>query len=431
MAGQISQFPTLVNNAIPGVNNTSYFTIPEGAAQSWLTTETSAQQVATGTAAWAYLGWILNLASAPGVGTFWTFILRVNGLDTPAQIQISGTNTTGSWTGSVTINPGDLISVRAITTNSAAAFAYCAWTMKRQAAGTNETFMMSGTTNTVAANTTHYSPLMPIGLPSTFEEAEMYPHPIPGTIKLLYVTTDGVPGGTGLTVTLRTATQTPAGTAISPSSTALTCTVGAAATTATDLTHSVTVVAGQRLDWQVVNSAGGNAVRAHISAVFAPTDGTSCVMLQGVGEGNGVSQFCWGGTAPQATEAASAVPHFAATFQNMYCIVETNNVTNTAIGAGETGTWTLRNSTTTTDTTLTTTVTGSGTSGNNMQSDLTDTVTIVDGTLMNLHLSNTSAAAVGFRWGYAMSMNQGGGTPFVDAYTSDVAIGVSRRVVSY
>jgi hypothetical protein len=90
---------------------------PTGAGLSG--TETSVNALLAVAATLATLR--ISLVTAPGASKSRTFTVRKNGVATSAVVTISGTDTTGSWSGSVDFAAGDLISLESVPTGTPAA----------------------------------------------------------------------------------------------------------------------------------------------------------------------------------------------------------------------------------------------------------------------------------------------------------------------
>ena len=108
---------------------------------------------------------------------------------------------------------------------------------------------------------TGYCPLNPaFSSYSATESQVQQPQPVAATINNLYVTLQADPGNTNtVKITGR----------VAGSSSSLTCTItgnGSTATSCNDTTHSMSVTAGQLIDWQIVTTGISTATDAYISA---------------------------------------------------------------------------------------------------------------------------------------------------------------------
>jgi hypothetical protein len=419
--GQISQEPVLVRTITSYAGGSTYYTGIEGGGPA-TTTESTLENYLGGSGNWALEGLLFAVENAPGAGQSITLTVRTGAYgalsNTSATLTISGTNTvaTSPWTGNVTMTPGQWSSV-SITGSASAANPGSFWfNTKRQCAGTSETlwqahdtpaFSTSGSTTYCTAN---------VGGSFTNEDSESTICPISGVVSDLRVGTTGVPGGaTGIVVSLRLASQATPGTVLPFATKLLSCTVGPAATSASDLSggHAISVTAGQSVDWLIDMTGAANTVGVSIAAIFSPADNASCMMLYGVPENASPTNVLNFDAAPLTTLALEYVqnaPLWACTIKSLYVVAETSACTNTGMANAETATMSIRTGSTSgalTTSALAKTITSTGTNvGTNIGSDTTHTVAVTTGQYLSQLFANTSASAVQFRWGYMLTMTQ-------------------------
>jgi hypothetical protein len=101
--------------------------------------------------------WTVNVVTAPGVGQSLTFTIRKNGAATSAQVVISGTNTSGTWQGSVCFAAGDLISVQVVTTAGITNSTNVYWTIWYNTPG-NYYLILAGDNAAPSGAGTYYYP---------------------------------------------------------------------------------------------------------------------------------------------------------------------------------------------------------------------------------------------------------------------------------
>lgn len=113
----------------------------------------------------------------------------------------------------------------------------------------------------ITAGVTTYCGFGGVAAYSATETDVKFPCPVAGTVKALYATADGSPGGSETfvyTVRKNGVDQT------------LTCTTSAAGLTSNDTTHSFTVAAGDVLSMKIVTS-GGASTRKHMASYLLVT----------------------------------------------------------------------------------------------------------------------------------------------------------------
>lgn len=120
--------------------------------------------------------------------------------------------------------------------------------------------ILGGNIGSIAATNTLYSGF---GFNSSATEADMlFPIPAAGTVKSLYAMANGAAGGSqSWVITVRK----------NGVDTALTCTMSDPAVTASDVTHSFTVVAGDQISIKTVASAGATTRKLAMTCLFVTT----------------------------------------------------------------------------------------------------------------------------------------------------------------
>lgn len=289
--------------------------------------------------------WTITLITPPGGTAFWTFSIFVNGSlpGSPLQIIIGGSALTGTAVGSITVNPGDVLTVQCVPLGTPTAMTALFWDSKRVgSSGQPLTTALAGGTN-IAANTSRY--LSPTwggsqAVPDEFTEPKRFP--TAGTLSNLYVALSNDPGGVlqSLAVTLRQNSWN-GSTFAGAASTALTTTINTGSTAGHDTTHTVTVAAGDIIDFLVVNSLTGVTNHVFVGYMFTPTTtGESVIMAEsfpGQASGAGRTVYNWGETNVSTTLSLQQVPfHFACSIYNLYTIISsTSSTAYTAPASGQ------------------------------------------------------------------------------------------------
>lgn len=178
------------------------------------------------------------LETAPGSGKSWTYTLYKNSVATALTVTISDAVTSASdTTNTVSFVAGDLLAWAAIPTNTPDVptnlLISCAVT------GSNkQSFFTGGDSGTISNSVDSYHGMWAAGTWSSTESTYSTLMPTSGTIDRLYVALNNTPGGAA-TYTFTVYKN--------GSPTAVTCTVTSAATTASDLSNSVTFSAGDTI----------------------------------------------------------------------------------------------------------------------------------------------------------------------------------------
>ena len=144
--------------------------------------------------------WRIILGTAPGAGKSRTYTLRINGTSSGYNVTISNTDTTGENTGSVTVFPGDFISVRSSLSGGPAGSS-TRWSSLFTPNTANVSLMMGGVGNGfISASSNTVAHLAANGGPVLISTSEHLVEQViatPGTIKNLYIHTPGLGFGTG------------------------------------------------------------------------------------------------------------------------------------------------------------------------------------------------------------------------------------------
>lgn len=223
-----------------------------------------------------------NVSVAPGVGTSVVFTLIKNGSATSLVVTISGTNTSATNTTTrVSLAQGDLACWQvSITGSPAASFMGLSCVLNGQVPG--YTTMVFGASAASSTGATQYIALFG-NAPSGTEASTTVVSPIAGTLDRLYVNLSTAPtAGKSYAFTLRNNTA----------NTALTTTVSDASTSNSDLTHSVSISAGDLLAISIVPSGTPTASFAQFSMRLNPiVDGESPVFGRGFNLTNSAATY--------------------------------------------------------------------------------------------------------------------------------------------
>lgn len=199
--------------------------------------------------------------TATGTGTS-VLTLMVNGSATAATCTIAANGSTASATGlSVAVAAGDTISIRIQNNNGATIRQYsAAWVLQPTTAGES---MVWGGPFTYGTNNFYCSPVCPSGyVPNGTYNIVAAVMPCAGTLDHLYVRmTANIAAAKTMTVTLYK----------NGSSTGLTVTINAGASTGSDLTNSVVVAAGDTFAWIGTHTDAFPNVKFSVGCRFVPS----------------------------------------------------------------------------------------------------------------------------------------------------------------
>lgn len=397
MSGQIVQFPALYSTS-PSTTVTNYGS-PLGGGPPTATTENTVWQVVGGASARTLSKWQIKIVTAPGAGKQYLYTIRISpggGIggfaDTAAAITIANTNTSGSWTGSITLNPGDWWSLSIVPTGTPAATGNTGLDYYFTMATSRLTFIPSCSQTFIPASTTRIATsINQGGISGT--EAETFALAIPGTFQNAYFAVNSAPGVGGCKWELQQNFGYPTG--------LLTGTVSAAAQTANDLIDTQHFVQGDRAAWAITNGLNTSSIRADVDYIpDSGFDGWS-TRTYGIGLAAGQSgEFSFNGEGISTVETNHQVPMYACAIGQLWLLAETSANNSTPIGAGETATMSIRKNGSTVSTVS---ITGPALTNTNNVS----LISFADGDLISIMFANTSANQVQYRfaWGIFQTPN--------------------------
>jgi len=318
---------------------------------------------------------------APSSGKSWFYSVHKNGAATGVSVTIADTAVSAvDSTNSFAFQPGDLISIAVVPTGTPTAPGIYYWDMEVNAAGQ---IIIGGNGNTPSNSATNYTNLQGPAITSwTATETNVQGIcPTGGTISNLYVHASGAANtGASYTFTVRDGGDT-----------ALTCAIsGSSQTDNSDLTHSFTVAAGDKLALKCVPASTPAARSFWWSCLFTPTvDGESWFSfgnsaVPSASATNTEQGFLAGANGWNATEANVKGFIGPQTLKNFYVSLVT------APGGVTTRKFTVRKNAG--DTALNPTITGAATTQN-----VTADVSFARGDQFDIHseLTGSPAAATG------------------------------------
>jgi len=190
----------------------------------------------------------VNAGTACGVGDNIVFTVRVNGADTSLVTTLSGASTTSSNTGSsVSVSPGDLVTVRAVTSATCAAADIYIGIRYSESISAGDTVDMVTVGKIGIVNPSFDGYLLPMYAQATTEVFPAYIFPDDGYVDDLRIYANTPPGvGETAVITLR----------VNSIDTSLTAIVSGASNTAQDLVNSVTVNNGDKATVSIITSSG-------------------------------------------------------------------------------------------------------------------------------------------------------------------------------
>lgn len=332
--------------------------------------------------------WI-DLDTQPGTGKSWKVTLRVNGADSTLFATVSDTATAAHLTGTnVAISIGDLVCVSWTPSGTPAVPTRQAYSCVFTGTNAGESFILMNRVVQQAANTTSYYAIQGDGAPNATETSAYTIMPTDGILDQMYVAVQTAPGGAQTdTFTFRK----------NASDQSMTATITGAATSASDLTHSVSVAQGDTTSVKIVTSATAAASRIRCSMRFVPTvDGESLALMPHNSTlAQNATVYRWfGHTATNATETLrQGVMPYAAILKRLF--IQGNTVAN-----GQTNVYTVRKNAADPASGLTVTITGNAGGTNLTQADNTNTVSVGPGDLVDLKgVSSATASSVIFGGG--------------------------------
>lgn len=218
--------------------------------------------------------------TAPGTGTSRTYTLRKGGVDTALTVSVSDTNKTNSASASVSFVAGDLFNI-GFTASGSPASSLVRGCLKLVMATDGESILANTWPSTLSSSATVYGAVS--GRTSQTESTESDSYgiaPAAFTWKTLRATLSAAPGsGKNRAVTAR----------LGGASQTLVATVADSATTNVDTTHTVSVVAGDLLNYMEVPTGTPASALVSVSSVayIAPAGGGNPLagfgLLLGVG----------------------------------------------------------------------------------------------------------------------------------------------------
>jgi hypothetical protein len=239
----------------------TYAFLASSHAIDWSTTEAQRQIKLTEDV--VITGMTFLPTTAPGVGNTRTFTVRKNGVDTGVTLTISGTDTSGTFSGSVAFADGDLISLKASSTGTPAAPGNTYWHLTLNTTG-QKALLMGGCAGTPSTTVTQYT--NPFGASNWSGTSAVLDVPVacPGNVTKSAFVTSAAPGaGKSFAFSLR----------LNAATDALTATVADANTSAT-ATGSQALVAGDNIQMKSVPAGTPTAGVVGWCLTFEPaTDG--------------------------------------------------------------------------------------------------------------------------------------------------------------
>ena len=249
--------------------DTEYNRIQTG-GKNWNASETPVEQVIPAAGTFKNLSILLN--TAPGSGSSYAFTLRLNGADTDLVTTVSDTDKSAiNETDEVSVSAGDTVAIKVVPTNTPNV-GDASWSFIFIPDTGNETILLGADYDAPKINGNDYN-LLQGG--STWNSTALAGQrksivPTGGTLKDFYVQLDTAPD-TGKSYTFTVF--------LNGSATGVTLTISDTATTGSDLSNTVAVVAGDIVAIKCAPGSTPDATRAHWGIVFDSTiSGESIVM---------------------------------------------------------------------------------------------------------------------------------------------------------
>ena len=220
------------NPSSPSQTVTRYTSIVGNARSLWEVADTFSRQICP-----AHVNlhtFRVALTVAPGVGKSWTFTIRKSLTATPLTVTISGTDTAGVDTGhAVGMAANQFIDMTCVPSGTPAA-TVVRWSVSSDSVSPGETILPANTPQINDQATSYYA-LVGSMLRSATEFEREIVFPTAGTLKTLYAVSSAPPGvGDSFIYTIRH----------NGGDTGITCTIAGTSQSASDLTHSQAVAAG-------------------------------------------------------------------------------------------------------------------------------------------------------------------------------------------
>lgn len=201
------------------------------------------------------------LETAPGVGTSWTYTLYKNSVATSLTVTIAdGATSATDSTNVVSFAAGDSLAWAAIPANTPTAPTNLLISCM-VSASFKQSLFTGGDTGSVSNSESNYRSMWTSGAWSNSEVSNSMLMPTAGTLDRLYIKLNGTPDGAATYAFTVYKNGAP---------TALTCTVASAATTASDLSNSITFSAGDTISLQCTPSGTPTARAVTFSARMQP-----------------------------------------------------------------------------------------------------------------------------------------------------------------
>lgn len=336
------------------------------------------------------------VSAAPGAGNSLQFVVLQNGVASALSVTISDAETSGSDTiNTLTITPGDRISLRCIPTSSPTVSGVV-WSSAFTGDVANQSVLAGGTAGNLISNGGVEFGMLALADVATAAEVDHEQLiPTPGTIRNLYVRTSATPLAVGSSYTFvvrRNGVDT-----------TLLCVVTQATNLCNDLANSFTVAAGDVISIESTPAAGPRAVTVAWGCTFvADTDDESLVFGQGIGLDDTDTEFT-----PLAKNDDAAWTTTERSVMGQVCTLKRFHMRlRTAPGAGNSFAFTMRVNAGSGNQTITisnTDLTGA---------DLVNTDVLADFDLVSLQAVPASLPAVGNNlWSCVCDTGEGGADP--------------------
>lgn len=259
--------------------------------------------------------------TTPGTGKSYACAMRLNNTSDVLTATISDANTSASATGSQALAAGDTLQMKQTPSGTPTA-GRLGWCFTFEPTTNGESFYGFGSGSGMSTSATQYE--QPIGVGATgwsaTESARQLKLPA-GTIKNLYVRISGVPGaGTSRTFTLRD----------NGASSTLTTTIGAAATTGNDTSHSVTHTADQTIGIQSSLTGTPASAHAHLGFVVVTVQPDTALTATSIASGAALGS-------PTVTNYKALAPPAKASTLTLGAPTLTHSKTLTVTGIASTG----------------------------------------------------------------------------------------------
>lgn len=262
------------------------------------------------------------LETAPGAGKSYTYSMYINGAATALSVQISDSNTSGSDTShSVSVAVGDTVSWEASPAGTPTApttlLASCLFTPTTS----GESFVPAFAPN-VSASATNYCSLFSTSAWSTTENIASTIIPTGGVLDKFYARIAAGGPGSGKSYAFTVYKN--------GSPTSVTCTISDSGVVSSDLSHTISVAAGDTISIESVPSGTPSSRNLGFSFRWVPTViGESFVAVSGTAPSNSASAYYSvqkGGQSAGAASATTAIRCYvpvACTMKKLYTSMST------------------------------------------------------------------------------------------------------------